>query len=272
MVKKDSKHMKVMKKAARKACSILMANYRKIKARDICSKSVNDFVTFVDKKSQRAVLNVLTKAFPDYGYLAEEDGASKIRDRIWIIDPLDGTSNYIHEYPMFCVSIALVEKGKSIAGLVVDPLHKESFAAEAGKGATLNGRRIHVSRVKRIGDAFLATGFPFRVRKNFVAYQKSFEKVFYRSSGIRRGGSAALDLCYTASGRLDGFWEYGLSPWDVAAGSLIVEEAGGFVSDFKGGGSKVYSKSFAAGNKVVHSSLVKILKGISGFGEARSVS
>jgi len=208
------------------------------------------------------ILAVLKRAFPKYGFHAEEAGMLQERDRMWYIDPLDGTTNYIHEYPMFSISIGLAQEGRPIAGVVMDPVHNEVFRAEKGKGAYLNKKRIYVSRTKKLKDAFLTTGFPFRERRHFGPYQKSFERLFYRTSSIRRGGSAALDLCYTACGRADGFWEYGLSEWDVAAGIVIIEEAGGVVTNFKGKQHELDCGNIAAGNSAIHRGLISVLKKI----------
>ena len=263
-----AKHLRAMVAAAELAAKLQMANYGRLKKGHVSQKSRNDFVTVIDKRSQKLVISSLKKAFPSYGFKAEEDGVHECKERMWIIDPLDGTSNYIHQFPMFCVSIGLAENGKYIAGLVLDPLHREYFTASRGGGAYLNKKRISVSPIKRFCDAFLATGFPYRMRPFFEPYHRSLREVFYNTAGIRRGGSAALDLCYTACGRVDGFWEFGLSEWDLAAGSLIIEEAGGIVSDFKGLPGYKLSGNVVAGNKPVHAALIKILKGIRGFGDS----
>ena len=254
-----------MRSAAEKGARVLMRHYGKLEKHAIESKSLNDFVTFVDRGSQHAVVDVLKKAFPSYGFQAEEEGFYRKEERMWIIDPLDGTANYIHQFPLFCVSIGLVERSKPVAGLIYDPVHREWFTAAKGRGTYLNGRRVRVSSVPRLSEGFIATGFPFRHKRHYEPYHRSFRQIFYRSSGLRRGGSAALDLAYTACGRLDGFWEFGLSPWDIAAGALMVEEAGGAVSDFEGRPHELDSGNIAAGNVNVHRELVAILKKIRGF-------
>lgn len=260
-----ARHLAAMAAAADKAAALQMRYYGKLKKGQVAEKTRNDFVTVIDRRSQDILIDSLKRSFPSYGFKAEEKGVHERKERTWIIDPLDGTSNYIHQFPLFCISIGLVEAGKYIAGLVMDPLHRETFTALKGGGAYLNGRRISVSSVSRIQDAFIATGFPYRMREFFEPYHRSLRKIFYMSSGIRRGGSAALDLCYTACGRVDGFWEFGLSEWDLAAGSLIVEEAGGAVSDFKGLERYMLSGNIVAGNKRIHAAIVKVLKGIRGF-------
>jgi myo-inositol-1(or 4)-monophosphatase len=259
------RHLAVMGQAAARAARILLKYYGRVKPSQVRSKSLNDFVTFVDKTSQRIIVDTLKSAFPLYGFQAEEGGLVLKKKRMWVIDPLDGTSNYIHQFPMFCISIALVEEGRPVIGLVYDPLHQDRFTAVRHNGARCNGIRIRVSKTPRLKQAFLATGFPFRERRHFDPYHRSFRRIFYGSAGIRRGGSAALDLCYTACGRVDGFWEWGLAPWDVAAGALVIEEAGGVVTEFKGTEHHLDSGNIVAGNPAVHRGLVRILKGVRGF-------
>jgi len=251
-----------MHQAARKASIILLKSYGKIKPSQIRYKSVNDLVTHVDHASQNAIMGILNHAFPDYGVHAEEAGLLRVAKRMWIIDPLDGTVNYIHRFPFFCISIAMIEDGVIQCGLIYDPIHKESFWASRGEGAYLNRRRILVSKTRSLSKAFLVTGFPFRAKSYFEPYHQSFRKIFYSSMGIRRAGSAALDLAYTACGRTDGFWEFGLKIWDIAAGVLLIEEAGGSVSDFRGLDRYLSTGDIVAGNRLVQKSLVRILKKI----------
>jgi myo-inositol-1(or 4)-monophosphatase len=263
-------HLAAMKRAALEAGAVLMRRYGQLEKSHIESKSLNDFVTVVDRQCQDLVIRVLRSAFPGYGFRAEEKGVHEERERMWVIDPLDGTANYIHQFPFFCVSIGLVERGSPVCGLVYDPVHRETFTAVRGGGAALNGRRIRVSGVRRLADAFVATGFPYRMRRYFEPYNRSLRRLFYRCSGIRRGGSAALDLCYTACGRMDGFWEFGLSVWDVAAGGLIVEEAGGAVTDFGGRPDYLARGDVVAGTPAVQAAIVRVLKGIRGFERPRA--
>ncbi len=262
-----ARHLKVMTAAAREAGRFMLRHYGRLKAKHIETKSLNDFVTFVDKRSQDIIIRSLKRSFPDYGVRAEEN-VSDMREMTWVIDPLDGTSNYIHQFPLFCISIALMRKNESLVGLVFDPLHGEFFTAAKGRGARLNGKPIAVSPIRSLRQSFVSTGFPYRMHRHFEPYHRSLRKVFYRTGGIRRGGSAALDLCYTACGRFDGFWEFGLSIWDIAAGSLIVEEAGGRVSDFNGRKRHFESGNVAAGAPIVHRALVGILKRIPEFRDA----
>lgn len=257
-----------MREAARRASALLLSCYGQLRRSQIEAKSLNDFVTVVDTKSQQRILRILSRSYPAYGIRAEEGKICRERKRMWVIDPLDGTSNYIHQFPLFCISIALTELGRPILGLVLDPVHDECFTAVKGRGSYLNGRRITVSKTRRLADAFVATGFPYRIRKYFEPYNRSLRQFFHKTAAIRRGGSAALDLCYTACGRVDGFWEFGLSEWDIAAGSLLVEEAGGLISDFKGRKRHLVSGSVVAGNPAVQRSLVAVLKRIRGFRDA----
>lgn len=257
-----------MTAASRGASKVILRHYGLLRKKHIESKSLNDFVTFVDRRAQEAAIRTLKRAFPSYGVRAEEGGVCDPRELTWVIDPLDGTSNYIHQFPMFCVSIALMRGGKSLVGLVTDPLHREAFSAALGRGARLNGRPISVSGIRSMRHAFVSTGFPYRMHGHFEPYHRSLREIFYRTGGIRRGGSAALDLCYTACGRFDGFWEFGLSIWDIAAGALIVEEAGGRVTDFNGRDRHFKSGNVAAGSPVVHRGLVNVLCKIPEFREA----
>lgn len=251
-------HFTAVREAVRKSARLILHHYGRLGGGEISAKSRNDFVTVVDKGSQDILVRHLKKAFPSYGFLAEENGLSVAADRRWVIDPIDGTSNFIHHLPAFCVSVGLEERGKFVLGVVYDPVHDEWFSAAAGHGAFLNNRRIRVSN-KRLADAFMATGFAFHIRRRFEPYNASFRKVFHACAGVRRLGSAALDLCYTACGRFDGFWEMGLHDWDIAAGAVIVEEAGGIVTDFRGGRRGIGQGDMLAGNPTVHREMLRIL-------------
>ncbi len=221
--------------AARQAGDIIMRNHQQLDRIKVASKSEHDFVSEVDIKAEQAIIQTLSKSFPEHGFIAEESGTqNEDADAVWIIDPLDGTSNYLHGYPFFAVSIALKMKGRIEHGVIYDPLRQEFFTASRGEGARLNDRRIRVSKQTQLQGAMLATGFPVRYPEVAKRYLPTFEAMFSQCAGIRRSGSAALDLCYVACGRVDGFWEMGLRPWDVAAASLIIKEAGGFVSDCDG--------------------------------------
>lgn len=244
--------------AALVAGRILMASYGRLTRSQISTKSKNDFVTIVDKRSEQAIIRLIKKSFPQDRIQAEESGVSTGKGRLWIIDPLDGTSNYIHQMPLFSVSIGIQKDGILTAGVIYDPLHKELFTALKGQGAHLNGKRIHVSRVNRLADAFMTTGIPFRARGRFDEYFTSFRHISSSSMGLRRGGSAALDLAYVASGRFDGFWEIDLSPWDVAAGAVLVREAGGIMTDVWGGRNYLKTGDILASNGLIHEELKKI--------------
>ena len=247
--------------AAKSASKILVDNFGKLSTEDIKEKKKNDFLTFVDEQSEKTIINILLNAFPDHSIHAEESGRKKHKsDFEWIIDPLDGTKNYISDIPIFSISIALRYKNQIQLGVVLDPIRNELFHAEKNKGAYLNGNKILVSGRHDLDECLLATGFPFKSRQSLPLYLKCFQEIFLSSSGMRRMGSAALDLAYVASGRFDGFWELGLSPWDMAAGSIIIEEAGGKVSDFWGEDSHLDNGYIAATNGNIHPALIQIIQ------------
>lgn len=250
--------LQVAVQAAKLSGKLLMASYGKLKSSQIASKSKNDFVTELDKKSEKLVISTIHKYFPGHTIQAEESGESLGKGLRWIIDPLDGTANYIHQFPQFAVSIGIVEGERLLAGVIHDPLHEETFTAERGKGAFLNGKRIHVSKTAALADALMATGIPFRARGRFDEYLRTFEKVSLGSAGMRRGGSAALDLAYVACGRFDGFWEINLSPWDIAGGAMIILEAGGNVTDMWGRSGYLKSGDVLASNNLIHGELGQI--------------
>lgn len=249
-------------RAARRAGRLLMASYGRLKRSQISMKSKNDFVTDLDKKSEALILSVIRRHFPQDTVQAEESGVTAGHGRMWIIDPLDGTSNYIHQIPLFAISIGIMEGRRLHAGVIYDPLHDELFTAQKGTGAFLNGRPMRVSRVARLADALIATGIPFRARERFDEYLSSFQKISMASVGLRRGGSAALDMAYVACGRFDAFWELDLSPWDIAAGTVLVEEAGGRVSDVQGRADFLESGDTLATNGRIHPELAAVTKGI----------
>jgi myo-inositol-1(or 4)-monophosphatase len=254
----SSKILEVAIKAAVEAGKILMASYGKLKNSQISSKSRNDFVTELDKKSEKKLISIIRKNFPDHGIQAEESGVSLGKDILWVIDPLDGTSNYIHQFPLFSVSIGILRNNEPLAGVVYDPLHLEMFTAQKNRGAFLNGDKISVSRVVRLADALMTTGIPFKARDRFSEYMESFIAISLASAGMRRGGSAALDLAYVACGRLDGFWEIDLSPWDIAAGVLLIEEAGGRVTDLWGKKDYFKNGDVLTSNGRIHPELFEI--------------
>jgi myo-inositol-1(or 4)-monophosphatase len=219
-------------------------------------------VTSVDRAAERGIVEILLSEFPEHSILAEEatEIPGKTKEYRWIIDPLDGTTNFTHGYPQVSVSIAVEFCGQIIVGLVYDPLRHECFRAIKGQGATLNGASIRTSVVTELDKALLATGFPYDRRENTDFYLSFFRGFLPRCQGIRRAGSAALDLCYVASGRLDGFWELKLKPWDIAAGSLIVAEAGGSLSDFSGNKFSIWGNETLASNGSIHNEMVQVIR------------
>ncbi len=224
-------------RAARNAGEIIVRHSNRIDELTVASKDRNDFVSEVDRQAEDEIIAVIRKAYPDHAILAEESGQrhGKDGDFLWIIDPLDGTTNFLHGMPQFAVSIALQHKGRLEQGVIYDPMRQELFTASRGSGAFLDNRRIRVSKQVGLNGALLGTGFPYKDQAHLETYLAMFKALIVDSAGIRRPGSAALDLAYVAAGRFDGFWEIGLKPWDMAAGILLVREAGGLVGDFAGG-------------------------------------
>lgn len=229
----------------------------------VMNKSELDLVTESDLASERLIIDRIKTYHPRHAILAEESGASspvnaEKSEWRWIIDPLDGTTNYAHGYPCFCVSIGLEHQGRIELGVIYDPLRDEMFTAERGEGASLNGRRVTVSRTDKLTGALLCTGFPYDVRER-SEFARHFANFIMNAQAVRRDGAAALDLAYVACGRFDGFWEEGLKPWDVAAGSLMVEEAGGRVSNYAGGPLSIYAPPILASNGLVHEQMMSVL-------------
>jgi myo-inositol-1(or 4)-monophosphatase len=228
----------------------------------ISNKSEIDLVTESDLASEKVIIDRIKTHYPRHSILAEESGISNPDDHesgwLWIIDPLDGTTNYAHGYPCFCVSIALAHQGRMEIGVVYDPIRDEMFAAERGQGASLNSRRISVSGTMNLSAALLCTGFPYDVRER-NEFARHFANFIMKAQGVRRDGAAALDLAYVAAGRFDGFWEEGLKPWDVAAGALIIEEAGGRVSKYRGEPLDIYSPPIVASNGLIHDQMREVL-------------
>ena len=249
-------------KAARSAGSIINRAALDLEAVKVGTKGPNDFVSDVDRKAEEIIIQTLLGAYPGHGILAEESGrehGAKSSEYVWIIDPLDGTTNFLHGFPVYAVSIALAFRGQVQQAVVFDPTRNDLFFASKGRGAFLNDRRLRVSRRLRISDSLIGTGFPFRKGDNFKRYVKMFEEVMQSCAGLRRPGAAALDLCYVAAGYYDGFFETGLSPWDVAAGSLMITEAGGLIGNFTGESDYLYQREVVAGNPKIYGQLVQIL-------------
>jgi myo-inositol-1(or 4)-monophosphatase len=258
-------------KAARAAGAIINRAALDVESVRVSQKQVNDFVTEVDHASEQAIIETLLTAYPGHGILAEESGqqhGAKDSEFVWIIDPLDGTTNFIHGFPVYCVSIALAVKGKMEQAVIYDPSRNDLFTATKGRGAYLNERRIRVSKRTQLKECLVSTGFPFRPGDNFNNYLAMMADVMQRTAGLRRPGAAALDLAYVAAGFTDGFFETGLSPWDTAAGSLLVTEAGGLVGNFTGEADFLDHKECMAGNPRVYGQLVAILSKYSKFASA----
>jgi myo-inositol-1(or 4)-monophosphatase len=248
--------------AARLAGDYIIDSIGSLTESEINEKQASDFVTRVDSESEKRVINAIKQTYPHHTFLAEESLKETDEEYRWIIDPLDGTTNFIHGYPVFSVSIALQHRGEIIIGLVLDPSRDELFTAEKGAGAFLNGRPVYVSDVTDFSNSLITTGFPFRRKDLIESYLGVFRNVFDRVSDIRRAGSAALDLAYLASGRCDGFFEIGLSPWDIAAGSLLIKEAGGIVSDFGGGTNYLSTGNIVAGTTMTHEKILEEVRTI----------
>lgn len=247
-------------KAARRAASVINRASTQLDLLTVQSKSPNDFVTEVDRAAEAAIIEVLRDAYPEHAILAEESGSSGDSEYCWIIDPLDGTTNFIHGFPQYAISIALARNDVLEQAVVFDPVRNELFTASKGGGAFLNDRRIRVSRRIKLMDSLIGTGFPFRQNDNIEPYIGAFRELTQKTAGIRRPGAAALDLAYVACGRLDGFWEAGLSSWDMAAGALLILEAGGLVTDFGGGSDYLDSGRLVAGTPKVFAQLLPIVQ------------
>ncbi len=244
--------------AARAGARILRRGFGQTQR--ISRKGLVDLVTEQDRRSEEAIVQIIQSAFPNHAILAEERGEAGVPSRHrWIVDPLDGTTNYAHGYPVFCVSVAYEKEGQVDVGVIVDPLRREVFVAERGQGVTLNGRPARVSRADTLIDCLLETGFPYERSRMGIALAQ-LEHLAYTSQGVRRAGAAALALAYVAVGRLDGFWEATLSPWDHAAGALLIQEAGGVVTQIDGAPYRTDSSAVAASNGLIHAALLEALQ------------
>lgn len=246
-------------RAARRAGNLMMRQFPQVDTLNVQTKGRQDFVTEVDRAAEREIVGVIRRAHPDHAFLGEEGGESGHSEYRWIIDPLDGTTNYLHQHPQFSVSIALEIRGRLEHAVIYAPFSQELYTASRGNGAQLDGRRIRVSRARNINRALLGTGFPVRDTRQLDHYLPMLRTAITHSQGVRRHGSAALDLAYVAAGRLDGFWELGLQPWDIAAGTLMVLEAGGMAADLAGDPNPLPTGNIVAGNPGVFRDLVKLL-------------
>jgi myo-inositol-1(or 4)-monophosphatase len=247
-------------RAAERAGTIITKSLQQRDHLTIETKSPNDFVSEVDRSAEEEIIQTIRKFYPNHAILGEESGSNGYHhDYEWIIDPLDGTTNFLHGFPQFSVSIAVLYRGKLAHGVVYDPMRQELFSASRGSGAQLNNRRIRVTAQRTLDQSLLATGFPFRDFSYLDTYMDTFKAFVTQTSGIRRVGSAALDLAWVAAGRVDGFWEFNLSPWDIAAGALIVQEAGGVVCDFAGGENFLRSGNIVTANPKLLAQMMKTL-------------
>lgn len=246
-------------RAARRAGDIITRSMDKLDSLDVVTKGPNDFVSAVDKAAEAAIIDTIKQAYPDHQIMAEESGSQGDSDYLWLIDPLDGTTNFLHGFPQFAVSIALKYQGKLQQAVIYDPISQELYTASRGAGAQLNNRRIRVSNRKELAGSLIGTGFPFRSDQDLDTYLDTFRAIAPKTAGIRRAGAAALDLAYVAAGRLDGFWEFGLKPWDIAAGALLVEEAGGLFGDMSGGNSHFKNGNVVCGNPRIFKALLQTI-------------
>ncbi|MFV0601824.1 MAG: inositol monophosphatase family protein [Brachymonas sp.] len=256
-------------KAARAAGTIINRASLDVEAVRVSQKQSNDFVTEVDHAAEQAIINTLLSAYPQHGILAEESGCERGNqgsDHVWIIDPLDGTTNFIHGFPVYCVSIALQVRGRMEQAVIYDPSRNDLFTATRGRGAFLNDRRIRVSKRVRMADCLIATGFPFRPEHDYEQAMQMLMDMMRNTAGVRRPGSAALDLAYVAAGFSDGFFETRLQPWDVAAGSLLVQEAGGLVGNFTGEADFLHAGECLAASPKIYGLMVQMLQKYSRYG------
>ncbi len=247
-------------RAARSAGDLILRSSENIDRLHVDQKGKNDYASEVDRMAEREIINIIKAAYPEHSILAEESGAQEGNDFVWVIDPLDGTTNFLHGFPQYAVSIALKHKGRIEVGVVYDPLRDELFTAKRGGGAMLNNRRIRVTKQASLKGALIGTGFPFKTGLHMDAYLGMFRALATDSAGIRRAGAAALDLAYVAAGRLDGFWEIGLMEWDMAAGILLIQEAGGAVTDFSFNDKYLESGNLIAASLKMHQIMYQLIE------------
>ena len=247
-------------RAARAAGDLMMRRLERLDTVSVEAKQRNDYVSEVDREAEARIIQIIRRAYPGHGILAEESGEQKGDGHVWVIDPLDGTTNYLHGFPHFAVSIALMHEDRLEQGVIYDPVRQELFTASRGGGAALNNHRIRVSRRRGLEGALLGTGFPYRDDQPGETYMAMLRDFMRKTAGIRRPGSAALDLAYLAAGRIDGFWEFGLSKWDIAAGALIVREAGGIVGDLHGGDDFLATGDVVGANPKVYHAMMQVIE------------
>jgi myo-inositol-1(or 4)-monophosphatase len=247
-------------KAARRAGDLINRASQNLDVLTIKHKSLNDLVSEVDRAAEEAIIDVIRGAYPEHAILAEESGASGESEFQWIIDPLDGTTNFLHGFPQYCVSIGMLHKGVPTQGVIFDPTRNDLYTASRGRGAFLNDRRLRVSKRDKLIDGLIGTGFPFRMFEHLDAYDAMLKDLMTKCAGVRRPGSAALDLAAVAAGRFDGFWEIGLAPWDMAAGILMITESGGLVSDFEGNDKFLERGQIVAGSPKIFSQLLQVIQ------------
>jgi len=248
-------------RAARRAGSIINRAALDGSVLEVRSKQVNDYVTQIDRAAEEAIIDVVHKAYPDHAFMAEESGATGGEAEYrWIIDPLDGTTNFIHGFPQYCVSVAVAHRGTLAHAVIYDPVKNELFTASRGRGAFLNDRRVRVSKCTRLHGALIGTGFPFKELGRLDLYARQLRVFMQTTAGVRRAGAAALDLAYVACGRLDGFWELGLSPWDMAAGALLIQEAGGLVGGLTGEPDYLESGDICASTPKIFTAMLEALR------------
>jgi myo-inositol-1(or 4)-monophosphatase len=248
-------------RAARRAGDLIVRHINQLDAIKVDSKGRNDFVSEVDRQAEEEIIRTVRRSYPDHAFLAEESGASGDAEHLWIIDPLDGTTNFLHGFPVFAVSIAVMHRGRLEHGVIYDPMRQELFTASRGAGAQVDGRRMRVSDTRLLAKSLLGTGYPFRQGFDWLdPYMGMLKSAMQETAGVRRPGAAALDLAYVAAGRLDGFWEIGLNLWDIAAGALMIQECGGLVTDLAGQDRWQKSGNVVAGNPRIHEALLKLIE------------
>jgi myo-inositol-1(or 4)-monophosphatase len=248
-------------RAARRAGDLIVRHINQLDAIKVDSKGRNDFVSEVDRMAEQDIIRTVQRSYPDHAFLAEESGASGDAEYVWIIDPLDGTTNFLHGFPVFCVSIAVMHRGRLEHGVIFDPLRNELFTASRGAGASVDGRKMRVSDTRLLEKSLLGTGYPYKPESDWLdPYMEMLKAAIRETSGVRRPGAAALDLAYVAAGRLDAFWEIGLNIWDIAAGALMIQECGGIVTDLAGRDGWQQSGNVVAGNPKIHEALLKLIE------------